>query len=238
MNKKLIEAINKYRMMLNEADEEQQQEDPSTDNGDSAETQDQQPSQETEKPEGEEPTDKVTPANAQAVQDDAALNPGTLHVADGTDTGVEINSTIVDNPEVGDGEVPPKEGEIDLKFEKGNFNAIEQSSQKYAELVQTVEQTLVPLCEKAFIELLGNSAAYKRQEFNAVPNMNGQQFKIDVDMIYHTDKYIATDVAENLIQQDQNYIINTIKPTPGISVRNVKIDCQTGDISIGVTIVK
>lgn len=236
MNKELKESIEKYRLSLfKEADEESQDEDPSADNGDSQETQDQQPSDKPEKPEGEEPTEQVTPANAQAVQDDAAIDPGTLHVADGTDTGIEINST---NVATGDGEIPPKEGETEIKFEQGNFQAIEQSSQKYSELVQTVEQTFVPLCEKAFIELLGNSASYKRKEFNAVPNMNGNQFKIDVDMIYHVDKYIATDVAENLIKQDQDYIISTIKPTPGLTVRNVKIDCQTGDVGIGVTVVK
>lgn len=238
MTTQFKDAIDNYRMLLQEADEEPQDENQQQDQ--QAENQE-QPAEEQpqeEKPEGQEPTEQVTPANAQAVQDAAAINPGTLHVADGTDTGVEINSVLVDNPTVGDGEIPPKEGEISIQFEQGNLNALTQSSQKYAELTQTVEQTFLPLCEKALIELLGNSASYKRKEFNAVPNMNGQQFKIDVDLLYHVDKYIATDVPQNLIQQDQDYIRNTIKPTPGLTIRDIKIDCQTGDVKVGATIIK
>lgn len=255
MKKEIKNFLEAYKWTLREADEQPQNDDEeqqvdaqnssqpnnqrNAENNEDENQQGDSPKDSIKVPKGETPTEQVTPANAQAVSNEDALNPGTLKVADGTDTGIELSTNIVSN-KLGnsDGSLPPKEGQIDIKFEQGNFSTIESSAQNYSQLIKTLDQTMVPLVEKAFIELLGNSASYKRQSFNAVPTMNGQNIKIDVDMIYHVEKYIAVDVAPELIKKDQDYIINTIKVTPGMSIRNVQINCQTGDVNIGVTLSK
>lgn len=237
MKESLKESIESFRNKLRiveatlyEAD--QQQEDEQDPNA-----QQHQQEEDPNADKGYEPTEQQTPANAQAKVDDEAENPGTLQLADGTDTDIQKDSNDVEDSRPD--EVPPPEGETEIKFENGNFDGLDQSSQKYAELVQNVEQTFVPLCEKALIELLGNNQAYRRVEFNAVPNMNGQNsFKIDVDLKYHVDLMIGTDVDPQAVQHDTAYILSTIKPTPGMQVRQCKIDTQTGDVIIGVTIVQ
>ncbi len=201
-----------------------------------AQQQQQEQPEDPNKDKGYEVTDKQTPANAQANVDDKAEDPGTLQLADGTDTEIKRDSNPVEQS--APDEVPPPEGEIDIKFERGNFDQLEGSAQEYAQLLQNVEQTFVPLVEKALIELLGNNQAYRRVEFTGVPVLNGNQLKIDVDMKYHVDLMIGTDVDPQAVKHDTDYIINTIKPTPNMTIRNCQIDTQSGDISIGVTLVK
>ena len=57
-------------------------------------------------------------------------------------------------------------------------------------------------------------------------------------MKYHVDLMIGTDVDPQAVKHDTDYIINTIKPTPNMTIRNCQIDTQSGDIIIGVTLVK
>lgn len=233
MKKSLSESIANYRNKLHilEADQNLQDEEQKK--------QAQQQQQEPEDPnadKGYEVTDKQTPANAQANVDDKAEDPGTLQLADGTDTEIQKDSNKVEQS--APDEVPPPEGEIDIKFERGNFDQLEGSAQEYAQLLQNVEQTFVPLVEKALIELLGNNQAYRGVEFTGTPALNGNQLKIDVDMKYHVDLMIGTDVDPQAVKHDTDYIINTIKPTPNMTIRNCQIDTQSGDISIGVTLVK
>ncbi len=234
MKKSLSESIENYRNKLHilEADQNLQDEEQKK----QAQQQQQEQPEDPNKDKGYEVTDKQTPANAQANVDDKAEDPGTLQLADGTDTEIQRDSNTVEQS--APDEVPPPEGEIDIKFERGNFDQLEGSAQEYAQLLQNVEQTFVPLVEKALIELLGNNQAYRRVEFTGVPVLNGNQLKIDVDMKYHVDLMIGTDVDPQAVKHDTDYIINTIKPTPNMTIRNCQIDTQSGDISIGVTLVK
>jgi hypothetical protein len=234
MEQSLKESIDKFRNKLNllfEADQPDNQEQEQDQQQEEEQTQNTDPN----KNKGYEVTDKQTPANAQANVDNKAEDPGTLQLADGTDTEIQRDSTSVETNDI-DRDVPPPEGEINIEFEKGNFTQLEGSVQDYSKLIQTVENTFVPLCEKALIELLGNSQSYRRVEFTGVPNLNGNNLKVDVDLKYHVDLMIGTDVDPQAVKHDQDYILDTIKPTPNLMVRNIKIDTQTGDISIGVTI--
>ncbi len=165
------------------------------------------------------------PKNAQADID--AFKPTSIqNDRDETTTGVHKDSNLV-----APNKIPPEEGECKIKFEKGEFS-VGNMSPAVESKAQVVNNTILPLIEKAFIEGTGNSGTYRRLECNAVET-NG---KIDVDLVYHIDNFIGNDIDEASIIHDQNYIYNTIKVVPGINIRNIKIDTTTGNINIGVSL--
>lgn len=232
---------NSYTYLLHEADQQQQDDDqnqdpnaaqPATDqNADAANTEAQEP----EEPEGYETTPQQTPANAQEVQNKNA--PSSLTLADGTDTNIPVNTQDVSDT-TGDGEpnpnhedLEPKEGEANIAFEDGDFKVQQQTPAGQAAL-NSMNQTVLPLCEKALIELLGNSGAYHREDLSAVQTGN----KIDADITYHCDLYIGNDIDPASVTRDQNYIYNTIKVIPGLTIRQVRIDTSKGDIHVDVSL--
>ena len=141
-------------------------------------------------------------------------------------TGLQKDSNLV-APE----RIAPKEGECKIKFEKGEFS-VGKMSPAVESKAKVMNNTILPLIEKAFIEGTGNSGTYRRLECNAVET-NG---KIDMDLVYHIDSFIGNDIDEASVINDQNYIYNTIKVVPGINIRNIKIDTTTGNINIGISL--
>lgn len=165
------------------------------------------------------------PVNAQAADDN--FRPSSLQNSDtGTSTGVQKDSNLV-----APNELPAKEGECSIKFENGEFS-VGQMSPEVESKAKVMNNTILPLVEKAFIEGTGNSGTYRRLECNATET-NG---KIDLDLVYHIDSFIGTDIDDASVIHDQNYIYNTIKVVPGIFIREVKIDTSTGNIKIGISL--
>ena len=164
------------------------------------------------------------PINAHSADDNfkpsSLQNPNTE-----TSTGLQKDSNLV-APE----KIAPKEGECKIKFEKGEFS-VGKMSPAVESKAKVMNNTILPLIEKAFIEGTGNSGTYRRLECNAVET-NG---KIDMDLVYHIDSFIGNDIDEASVIHDQNYIYNTIKVVPGINIRNIKIDTTTGNINIGIS---
>lgn len=165
------------------------------------------------------------PINAQAADDN--FKPSSLqNDTTGTSTGVQKDSNLV-----APNELPAKEGECSIKFENGEFS-VGQMSPEVESKAKVMNNTILPLVEKAFIEGTGNSGTYRRVECNATET-NG---KIDLDLVYHIDSFIGNDINNASVIHDQNYIYNTIKVVPGIFIREVKIDTSTGNIKIGISL--
>lgn len=227
--KKLSENLSFYR--IKEADEvPQDDDDKQEENTQNAEEQIESENNIDEENPVEEKQDEVktnitsAPINAQSADDNfkpsSLQNPNTE-----TSTGLQKDSNLV-----APNKIAPQEGECKIKFEKGEFS-VGKMSPAVESKAKVMNNTILPLIEKAFIEGTGNSGTYRRLECNAVET-NG---KIDMDLVYHIDSFIGNDIDEASIIHDQNYIYNTIKVVPGINIRNIKIDTTTGNINIGIS---
>ena len=233
--KRLGENLNYYR--LNEADTQQpnQDEDEEKKQQEKVEQAEEQIEAENDDTDEKSPVEEksdtskenfsAAPLNAQSTEDN--FKPSSLqNPRTGNSEGIQKDSNLVapDN-------ITPKEGECKIKFEKGEFS-VGQMSPAVEAKAKVMNNTILPLIEKAFIEGTGNSGTYRRLECNAVET-NG---KIDLDLVYHIDSFIGNDIDPASIIHDQNYIYNTVKVVPGINIRNIKIDTTTGNINIGISL--
>lgn len=226
--KKLSENLSFYR--IKEADEVPQDDDDKQEENAEEQIESENNIADEENP-VEEKQDEVktnitsAPINAQSADDNfkpsSLQNPNTE-----TSTGLQKDSNLV-----APNKIAPQEGECKIKFEKGEFS-VGKMSPAVESKAKVMNNTILPLIEKAFIEGTGNSGTYRRLECNAVET-NG---KIDMDLVYHIDSFIGNDIDEASVIHDQNYIYNTIKVVPGINIRNVKIDTTTGNINIGISL--
>lgn len=152
--------------------------------------------------------------------------PKNLTLNDGTQTHIATDS------EDQIGEVDQDEENYEVTFEKGNWNLFSQSAQQYSQKVTTIRQTLVPLVEKALIELLETSGAYDRTSFVSSAFFQNNDFRVVAEMHYTVDLWLGNDFTEESIAQDQGYIYQTISAVPGIQIESVKIDTSKGDVQI------
>lgn len=232
--KRLGENLSFYR--IKEADEQPQDEsDNKDDKEEKLQNAENQIDNENNPTEEENPVEEkqnevktnITSAPLNAHSADDNFKPSSLQDPHNeVSTGIQKDSNLV-----APNEITPKEGECKIKFEKGEFS-VGQMSPAVESKAKVMNNTILPLIEKAFIEGTGNSGTYRRLECNAIET-NG---KIDLDVVYHIDSFIGNDIDNASIVHDQNYIYNTIKVVPGINIRKVEIDTTTGNINIGVSL--
>lgn len=156
--------------------------------------------------------------------------PKDLVLNDGTSTNTSVDSSTQVEP------LNQDKKEFLFQFGEGNFDEFSQSAKEYSQSVTSVIHTFVPLCEKALIELFGNSSFYKREMFDAKTSVNGDTTSIDVNLRYKANAWIGNDIPYAAIQSDKQHIINTISVVPGITVKQVNIDSNTGNLDISVNI--
>lgn len=156
--------------------------------------------------------------------------PKDLVLNDGTSTNTSVDSSTQVEP------LNQDKKDFLFQFGEGNFDEFSQSAKEYSQSVTSVIHTFVPLCEKALIELFGNSSFYKREMFDAKTSVNGDTTSIDVNLRYKANAWIGNDIPYAAIQSDKQHIINTISVVPGITVKQVNIDSNTGNLDISVNI--
>lgn len=152
--------------------------------------------------------------------------PKNLTLNDGTQTHVAVDS------EDQIGEIDQDEENYEVTFEKGNWGLFTQSAQQYSQKVTIIRQTLVPLVEKALIELLETSGAYDRTSFVSSAFFQNNDFRVVAELHYTVDLWLGEGFQQDAINQDQGYIYQTISAVPGIQIESVLIDTSKGDVQI------
>lgn len=152
--------------------------------------------------------------------------PKNLTLNDGTQTHIAVDS------EDQIGEVDQDEENYEITFEKGNWDLFTQSAQQYSQKVTIIRQTLVPLVEKALIELLETSGAYDRTSFVSSAFFQNNDFRVVAELHYTVDLWLGEGFQQDAINQDQGYIYQTISAVPGIQIESVLIDTSKGDVQI------
>lgn len=152
--------------------------------------------------------------------------PKNLTLNDGTQTHVAVDS------EDQIGEVDQDEENYEVTFEKGNWDLFTQSAQQYSQKVTIIRQMLVPLVEKALIELLETSGAYDRTSFVSSAFFQNNDFRVVAELHYTVDLWLGEGFLPDAVAQDQGYIYQTLSAVPGIQIESVKIDTSKGDVQI------
>lgn len=174
-------------------------------------------------PEGGEPAPEVAQINAQHLQSHGT---NTLELNDGT--GTEVQAEVSD--------APAGSPEDIISFDSGNYKQLASSAQAFNKKINEVSRTFLPLVEKAFIELLGNSGAYHGVSFNSTPTIVGTDVKIDLEAVYKVGLWLGQDIPVDAVKQDQTYIYKTISVMPGITIRGCSINTEDGSVTISATI--
>ena len=149
-----------------------------------------------------------------------------LILNDGTETDVKVDSEFQKSP-------IDVNGQPDLfGFQQSNISQIEQQYNNIADKIDIVKRTLIPLVDKAFIELIGNNKAAQKQVFNVTIGENGL---LDVQLVYLVQEFIVQDIQPQYVQSDEAYIKNTLSVMKNVTFRNIKIDTTSGKVIIQCT---
>lgn len=158
--------------------------------------------------------------------------PKNLVLDDGTETKVAQDSNQ-GNVDVGQDE----DNAYVISYKHGNWDYFTKSAKDFSEKVTTIRQTITPLLEKALIELIGNSGAYDRSAFNATAGLEDDKFRVSAEFHYQVNLYIVSDDDDKAkVMHDQGYIYQTLSQVPGINISSTKIDTDTGDVTVIVSI--
>jgi hypothetical protein len=181
---------------------------------------------ETDKPTSELPLDEDTPDSPEGDQEKEVLADGQIP---------QDASGITE----GDFDPLNPHGEVDVKFEEGNWDSIQDMGQVVADKTTMITKTLEPLVEKALIELLGASTMYKRVSANITGGADPQdgQFKFNGVLIYQCSFWIGVDVEKADIEHDAQYILNTLKPiSDTVNISSCAIDTADGSLKLGFSL--
>ena len=152
-----------------------------------------------------------------------------LRLDDGTGTGVSIDTQTQESP-------IKEHGNAKIEFEKGNYDKVFGSIQEYSTKVNSIRQTVLPLVEKALIELFQYSTAYERVVCNINPVFTDAKISFNINAQYNAESWIDQDADINDVKHDQDYIIKTLSVVPGINIASVEIDTNTGNLMVNLTI--
>lgn len=153
-----------------------------------------------------------------------------LELADGTSENVAQDSSLQYNA------INP-EGIASISFKSGNFAQVNSLPQVANQKVMTITKTIVPLVEAGLIELLGNNKSFKGDTFNASFTLDDEMLpKFDVRATYSVEVWIGTDVAQEDIAEDANYLLERLKVVPDVEWRTCKIDCTKGSLELEFSI--
>lgn len=154
---------------------------------------------------------------------------GNLQLADGSDTGVAIDSAAqVDALD--------PDGEADMSFASGNFDQLNNLPNAVAEKSSTITHTVIPLIGAALIELLGNSAAFTCESFNSSFNVVEGEPTYSVEATFSVELWLGNDIPQDAIAQDSKYVLDRINVVKGVTFNKCEIDCNEGKLTVGFTI--
>ena len=151
----------------------------------------------------------------------------TLQLIDGTDTQIAQDSNDQSS-------ILTKT--VKFNFENGNFEDFDKLSKVISNKVQTIRQTILPLVEVALIELLGNDLNVKYESFNSIFSQKNNNPTFSVELKVSTKEWIGTDVSQEAVKKDADYIINRLKVVPNVNWKHCIIDTQDGSLTLSFVI--
>lgn len=172
---------------------------------------------------GGAPSTLKMPSSAPIPNGIPTANGSPLALADGTDTQVAQDSSL-------EFDAIDPDGQASISFENGNYNQLSQIPQQITDKISTITKTILPLAEVALIELLGNNKAYKGEDFNTTFNIVNGQPKFDCRAVYTVSLFIRTDIEQEDIKHDANYILERLKAVPNVQWNTCSIDCTEGTV--------
>ena len=128
-----------------------------------------------------------------------------LTLSDGTPSQVTQDSKQMSNT----ADAIDPYGQATISFEQGNYNQFITISQKIFEKQNLLTYTIIPLIEKALIELLGSNANYRAHEFIGSVDTNTNNIVTTATMSFKVESWIGFDVETEAIQKDAEYVYNT-----------------------------
>lgn len=166
----------------------------------------------------------------QPAENDTELDQSdTLTLADGSDTGVSVDSGA-------QADALDPNGFAEIDFVQGNYKDFESIPQILSEKVMLVTKTILPLIDVALIELLGNNKEYERTLFQSNFTMAGNTPTFTVSTKYTIEKWLGNDIQQDYIQQDANYVLQRINVLQGVQFTQCKIDTNDGSLAISFTL--
>jgi hypothetical protein len=126
-------------------------------------------------------------------------------------------------------------GQEQIVFNQGNFNQVMGYPKLVTDKVASLTQTLVPLIEISLIELLGSSQLYRRETGQCAISFQNNQLSISFTFIYIVNNFIGTDIDQESISHDANYILNKIRPT-NANITKCSVDTGNGEVIVQGTI--
>lgn len=169
--------------------------------------------------------------NTQQVQnpDDNTEDIGTLTLADGTETGVSVDSGA-------QADALDPNGFAEIKFNEGNFQQFADIPNQVAQKAMLVTKTILPLIEVALIELLGNNKEFERTTFNSAFSLDSGSPLFSIQTKYTVEKWIGNDIKQEYIQQDAEYVLQRINVLQGVKITECKIDTNDGTLIISFSL--
>jgi len=162
------------------------------------------------------------------VQPATSLDKKSLPLTDGQNP-IPIDSSGVES---GLYSAPSPIGEESIQFESGNWSSIGSLSTPIDEKVSTLTRQVAPLVEVALIELLGRSDSYKRTAANASLIWQESSFGINFSLQYSIPMWIGTEVPEQDVLQDAQYVYNKLKLIEGLRINTCSIDTNDGSLKV------
>lgn len=154
---------------------------------------------------------------------------GTLTLADGSDTGVSVDSAA-------QADALDPDGFAEIKFEQGNWDSFAQIPNQVSQKTLLVTKTIIPLIDVALIELLGNNKEYERTSFESTFDLASGTPLFSATVKYTIEKWLGNDIKEEYIQQDAQYALNRINVLQGVKFSQCKIDTNDGTLTIAFSL--
>jgi hypothetical protein len=211
-----MNTLQAYRLHLREADDEEEEEKP-----EQLTQEEQEKRTETDPNSNSYVEAPMTPDNTPPIKDEAAIP-------------VQDGAIPQDSQGIADGSYDPLDpiGNAEIKFAQGNFKTIAGLPQLVNDKTAQLMQTFVPLMEVGMIELLGNSQMYQRQLAQIQPSFDNQgKLSLEFTFQYVVQNWIGTDIDQESIKHDANYILEKIVPTKA-NVTKCEINCADGLLTI------
>jgi len=126
-------------------------------------------------------------------------------------------------------------GNAQIAFKQGNYNQILGYPQQMSDKLVLFTQTFIPLIEVALIELLGTNQLYQREMAQCMPAFQNNQMLLSGTLVYSVNNWIGTDIDQNAIMHDSQYVFNRIKPS-GVNITKCEISTESGTLTIMFTL--
>jgi hypothetical protein len=127
-------------------------------------------------------------------------------------------------------------GNVDIVFKQGNLNQLSSIPQAITQKVTLVTNTLIPLVEKALIELLGASSMYERTSATTSTSLENNTAQISGTLVYTVTMWIGLEVEYDAIAHDSQYVMNTLAVLQEVKITKCEIDVTEGTLTVSFTL--